>query len=84
MGENEESWGTLATVWGVLEPVTGNEQFEAGNLEQVNQYRVEMWYRSDVTTEERISYLGRTFEIESVVNVDERNRKLVLRCKVIT
>ncbi len=79
-GGPQVTWATLHTVWGKIEPIDGGEELEAGSVVQKNKYLVRMWYRSDITTELRLTNTGRTFQIESVVNVDERNQKLELIC----
>ena len=79
-GADVVTWATLYTVWGKIEPIDSSEEIEAGSVIQTNKYLVRMWYRSDITTELRLTNTGRTFEIESVVNVDERNQKLELTC----
>ena len=79
-GENTESWATLATVWARFTPKAGREDFEAGSEIQATTYDVEMWYLSTVTTKNRLVYDSRTFEIESITNTDEKNRKMILTC----
>jgi SPP1 family predicted phage head-tail adaptor len=74
------AWTTLATLWADIAPLNGNEVFAAQHLEGHVTHRVTLRYRSDVmiTSEMRILYNNRAFNIRSVLNTDERNRWLEL------
>lgn len=80
-GQETNGWALVAQVWGKIEPSGGNESFNSGEVRAVGSYTVTMWYRSDVTTKCRLKYGARYFEIESVTNEGETNRKLILTCK---
>ena len=84
--ETTDSWATLATVWAAIEPLRGAE-FQAGQQIQADkQVRIIIWYRSDVTTEHRIAFADqktgttRYFEINSVIDANEKNESLELMC----
>jgi SPP1 family predicted phage head-tail adaptor len=82
-GETVETFATVDTVWGRLEPVGSDEKFEAGSQVQVDSFTCEMWYRANTTTNNRLRHMGRDFEITGVVNVGELNRKLLISCRMI-
>ena len=70
------AWSNLATVRGKIEPLRGREQLHGMQLEARVTHRILIRYRSDVTAANRILFGTRTFNIRSVLNVDERNRWL--------
>ncbi|NWO07587.1 MAG: phage head closure protein [Alteromonadaceae bacterium] len=72
-----KEWLPVATVWSAVKTVQGREFYQAGAVQAdrtarfVIRYskRMKLILRNDL----RISYGGRTFEIESIINDDERN-----------
>jgi len=78
-GEVTESWDTHLTVWASKENVSAGEAFEAGSVVETNTFIFECYYASTVTTDMRISYDSRFFDIEAVENVDNKGRKMRLR-----
>lgn len=68
-------WTNVATVWADIKPLSGNEPFVAGHLEGHVTHRVTMRYRTDiaVTTDMRLLYGARLFNIRAVMNTDEQN-----------
>lgn len=65
-----------------LEPATGGdaERVSAGSVLTHASFIVTMLYHPQVTTRTQIAYGSRTFNVQSVANVDEANRELVLVC----
>lgn len=80
-GEDVPSWTTFATVWGSVEPLTGREYLEGKALTAEVTYRIRIRSLSGVTPEMRVSYDSRYFQIVSVMDVDERNREMILMCR---
>jgi SPP1 family predicted phage head-tail adaptor len=74
------AWATIATVWGEIVPASGSEIYTAGHLEGRVTHKVNMRWRSDlaITTDMRLLYNMRSFNIRSVINTDERNQYAVL------
>lgn len=70
------AWMNIASAWADITPLSGNEVFTAQHLEGHATHRVTMRYRSDIaiTTDMRIIYNSRVFNIRSVLNIDERNQ----------
>lgn len=73
-----ETWTDTATVRAAVAPLEGREQLEAMQTGLRQPVRVRMRYRAGVTTAQRLVYEGRTLEIQSVVDPEERHRELVL------
>ncbi len=67
-------WTTIATMWADIKPVTGNEPFVAAHLEGHVTHHVQMRYLSGVTTDMRLTYNSRLFNIRAVLNTDESNQ----------
>jgi SPP1 family predicted phage head-tail adaptor len=70
------AWTTLATVWAEIKPLSGHEVFTAQHLEGHVTHQITTRYRNDITitTDMRIVYGSRLFNIRSVTNSGERNR----------
>ena len=81
-GNTIEAWETLANVWAAIEPMKGEEFFAAMAFQSEITHKVTMRYFGErITTKDLLVFNGRTFDIESVINVEERNKELVLMCK---
>ena len=76
IGEMEEEWAPLATVWASVEPARGNQYYAAKQLDAKVDGVVIMRYRSDIEPTMRIIYDGRILKIISLLTVKERKREL--------
>lgn len=85
VGQPQEVWNTIATVWAHIETVNpigaGREFAKADALGADIQTCVIMRYVVPITPKDKILYNGRELEIVSVVNTDERNRILTAYCR---
>ena len=77
------SFSTYATVWASVEPLNGRELLSAQQIESETTHRIRLRYLSTVTSEDRISFDSRTFEIVSLINRKEKNWMLELLCKEV-
>lgn len=82
-GSLSQSWGTYATVWSAVEPLSGREYFQSQQVTAEVTTRFRIRYRSGVTPLMRISWDSRTFEIQSVIRDATNNREMVLMCREI-
>jgi SPP1 family predicted phage head-tail adaptor len=75
------TWATIAggRVWAAVEPLSGNEQMLAQQVNAGLSHRVRIRYMP-ITTKHRISYRSRILDINAIVNVDERREQLELLC----
>ena len=64
------------SVWAHVAPKTGREYDEAQKLRAETTYNVLTRYFPGITTDMRISFRDCVFNIESVLNIDERNEQL--------
>ena len=77
-GSIATAWETFATTWASIEPLIGREYFAQQRERATVSHKIRMRHLSGITHKMRISWESRNFEIESVLNVGERNRELVL------
>lgn len=83
-GEVTYSWSTDSTVWGSLTPLSGKELESARQIFEEVTYKAIIRYNSSITTENRILFDSRTFEIITIMNQEEKNIYQVLMLKEIT
>ncbi len=79
-GEPIPAWTIFDQVWASIEPITGREYFASKETRSQSTHRIRIRYRSGITTKMRISWDSRLFDIESILNTEERDRELVLMC----
>lgn len=84
-GEDILTWSTFATVWARVEPLKGDEFLAARQAAAVAMLdtRITIRYVSGVTPEMRVSYDGNLYNIEAVIDPDERHIEMQLMCKRI-
>ena len=71
-----ELWNNLATtptVWAKVSPVNKSERLFMQQLEYQRTHKIIIRYRSDLTTDMRISFSNRIFHIKAFTNVEERS-----------
>jgi SPP1 family predicted phage head-tail adaptor len=73
-----ESWSTFATVWASVGPIIGREYFASQQVQSEVSHKIRIRYLSGITTKMRVTFDSRTFRIESILNVDERNTEMLL------
>ena len=79
-GEIEKAWTTAKTVWASVEPLTGRELFQAQQVVATASHRVRIRYDSTVTETSRVLFGSRIFDINAIMNRDERNAEIELLC----
>lgn len=81
LGENIPTVTTLATVWAKVQPVRGKELKDIGRLAAVQTYLITIRHRTDLTTDNFIIWDGKTLNIRSLQNRDERSQFLSIECE---
>ena len=78
-----ESWATISggDIWASIEPASSREVYAAGQLQHRITHALTLRYLSGVTTAMRVLFGTRTFNVRSVLNVEERGRELRLLCE---
>lgn len=80
MGTLVPSWSTDATVRASITQVSGDESVTAGQEQATAKYKVVIRYYSGLTTANRLLFGSRELNIDSISDIDERNRKMELMC----
>ncbi len=74
------TWDDVATVWAKVEPVSGREYYYSHQLKNVISHKITVRHRDDITAELRIVFEKRIMKIESLVNLQEQERFIEIRC----
>ena len=78
-GGSTLAWSTVATVWAKVTPVSGGERYQSMRVEADVSHTIITRYRSDIAPDDRVSFDGRTMQIKSVINIEERGRYLEIK-----
>lgn len=70
-GEPVKAWSTVATRWGRVEPMLGNERYTAQQVVGELSHKITMRYYSGLTPKHRLVFGSRVFHIESIITEDE-------------
>ena len=74
LGETVLSWSTFAERWASVEGVSAREALTLGQNEITITHKVQMRYLSGLTQRMRLQWRGRTLEIVSLLEHDNRSR----------
>ena len=80
-GHQPETWTTAFTARASIEPMSGSEMVAAGLQLGQTTILVVMRYRPCVTAAMRVVYEGNVYAILSVLDENEKHRKLTLTCQ---
>jgi SPP1 family predicted phage head-tail adaptor len=75
------TWETFAIAWASIEPLIGREYFAQQREQATVSHKIRMRHQPGITHKMRVAWGTRIFEIESVLNVGERNREIILMCQ---
>ena len=79
-GGAAKTFTTLAKIWANIKPVSGQEKYRQGQVQETVTHHVMIRFRSDIGTNYRLLYESRIFNIKHIRNIDERDRYLLLIC----
>lgn len=79
-GQPLETWLDSAPVFAEVAALSGRELFQAQQVNAETTTRIRIRYRDDVTPALRIKFGAILYNIQSVINLENRNRELVLMC----
>lgn len=74
MGGRSRAWNTSAEVWARITEKTGKEQLSRGKLTDSYSHIMVCRHTTSLTTNSRVKYGDRYFNVISVVNMDGRDR----------
>lgn len=81
MGGQTRTWATHVSTWAEVAPARSNERFFGEQIEAVITHRITMRYQAGITTQMRVLFGARYFQIKGIVNRDERSIMLDLMCE---
>lgn len=81
-GEIVGPWVDVITVWSAMDPLLGNEYFNALAIQSEVEVKFRIRYRPGITNEMRVQHGTTVYEILSAINVKSMNRELLIYCKV--
>jgi SPP1 family predicted phage head-tail adaptor len=76
----DQGWQNVATVWASVEPIQGREYIQLQNTQSELTTKIRIRYRPDVTPAMRVQYGTRVFDVQSVIDFEERHIELQLMC----
>ena len=79
-GAETITWATHATAWASVEPLSGREFLESRQIQAEGMTRITLRYQAGIVPEMRVLFGTRTFNIQSVIHVEERGREIQLMC----
>jgi len=80
-GEVTNDWVDFKTVWANINPVSGREFFSAETVNSEMTHKVLIRFVKDIKPKMRVKFGDRFFNIETIINFQERNQYLQLMCK---
>lgn len=86
-GEPDLTPVVLGTRWASVEPLSGRELWQAQQVRPDVSHKITMRFYAGLTPRHKLRFTDpqtstiRTFEIDSVLNVDERNRVMTILAK---
>ena len=80
-GGGLESWTAVADIWASITPLQGNEIVAADTTAGRITHTIITRWRADIAPAMRFRYAARLFEIEAVIDIDERRRHLRCACR---
>lgn len=82
-GEAIETFATYATVWGSVEPTAGKELELGDQISGEVTHKVIIRHNTSVDVKDRISFDSRVYEINAILNWQERDIYNTLLCKEV-
>ena len=80
-GGYTETWNDIAVVWAKIQPLRGNERYQAQQVSSALSHKIILRYLDGVKPQMRVLCGSRIFHVVSVINVEERNEMLELLCE---
>lgn len=80
MGGLADSWATVYQTWAKVRPLQGNERYQAQQAHAETSIAIEMRYRPEINSSQRIIYRDRVFAILAAINEGMLDKKLILLC----
>ncbi len=72
------TWNDVVQLWAEVISVGGRERFFSGKIQSEGTHRVLLRYRNDITTQHRLVFESRIFNIRAIMNMREMDDVLEL------
>lgn len=82
-GEPIKTYSDYATVWASIEPIKGDEFFQARKETAEIDTKITLRYRRDIRSSWEIMYGIKRYTIQAIINPKNANIKLELMCKEV-
>lgn len=82
-GAEVSEWIQFAKVWANVSPISGREFVTFKQINAEISTKITLRYLAGVNTEMRVLFKDRIFEINSIINPEEKNVSLLLMCKEV-
>lgn len=77
-----DTWSDVSEVWAFVQPLRGDERYGERQVESSADHKITTRHGVALDARNnRLLYATRIFDIESVINIDERDRVLEVFCK---
>lgn len=80
-GQPDDVWPDYKTVWASIEPINGREFFAAQQINAEIDVRIRIRYCSGVKPSMRCVFGAKIYDIQSVIDFEERHTEMQLMCK---
>ena len=80
-GGLSQTFGAVAYIFANIKPKNANSIYRQGILQEKVTHEITIRYRQDIDTNSKITYGNRSFAVNGIINVDERDRFLTLLCE---
>jgi SPP1 family predicted phage head-tail adaptor len=80
-GEESKNWVTDESIFAQIEPLRGQQLLQYQQINSELTHRIIIRYTSNATSEKRIKWGSRIFDISVVRNLEEKNFMQELLCK---
>lgn len=76
-----QAFGSVATIYANIKPKSANSTYRQGMLQEKVTHEITIRYMQNIDTNSKITFGTRSFAVNGIVNVDERDRFLTLLCE---
>lgn len=80
LGQEVEKLEVQKTVWASIEPLSGKEYFSTKQINSEATVKITIRYIESLLPHWVVQFGQRVFNIEAIINLEERNRYLQLLC----
>jgi SPP1 family predicted phage head-tail adaptor len=80
-GGLSQSYSAVTFIYANIKPLNANSIYRQGIVQEKVTHEITLRYMKNISTNSRITYGSRNFNIKGIINVDERDRFLKLLCE---